>query len=190
MAKTRTKKCSGLAAIHDLVEDVAPGLAMIRTTFARMAVAEEVLDARWPRASAPRAAFMLLLPTEPVRIGEKLYRAHARELVARMGALAPDSSAWKPAEWEALARLTRGEVLGILVAASLRHPLGHDDTLMYETILRDTFTVEELGAVADLERHVYGPQRVGEVARSTAEWLARKSPEREESIKKLRAEEP
>lgn len=195
----RTKRSSGPAALLALIEgedeparsQIRATVEQIRATFALMAVAEEVLDARWPRRSAPQAAFMLLLPTEPVRIGQRLYRAHVNELVERMAERAADSSAWKPADWNALECLTRAEVLGIMSAAAGRHPLGHDDVLLFETLLRRTFSPEELGAsLAGMERHDYGPQRRAEVERSVTEWLARKSPERAETIAKLRKEEP
>lgn len=175
----------GAAEAASVLEHLSPSVAsQVRRSFGMMGIAEEVIATRWPgRRNEPRIAFMLALPTHPVRISDMLYRAHVEELLGRL----PDGRDVHPASggiWKGLTFLTRAEVLGLLVESSLRHPLAHHEGLVYEALFRELFPK----AVLNVEEVVHGARTQEEVRRSIDEWLARKSPERTEQVAKLRRE--
>lgn len=159
--------------------------ARIGSAFRLMGVAEEVLADRWPgRRREPRGAFKLLFATAPVRISDLLYRAHAAEIVSRLpdDVLDPRSGA----VWRSLELLTRAEVVGLLVEASLRHPLGHADACLYEYLFVELFPEGRLPGDALLTGA--SETKLTEVRRSRAEWLSRESPERAGDVRELREE--
>lgn len=150
----------------------------VSRTFALMDIAEEALAARWPRREGePANAFLFVAPTGPVFGSERLYRAHVDEMINRL---------WpKPASWKRTVRLTRAEVIGLLVESSLRHPLSHHDTLVYETLFRELWP-DALEASEDK----HGETTMGEVRTTIAGWLSRESPERASKVAEIRRGRP
>lgn len=152
----------------------------IRRAFAAMAEVERLMLVHWPNGGAPRWAFLLARPTEPVADSTELVTAHVAELFTRMREMSDPLS---PGQWKSMATLTRAEVIGLFVAASLRHPLQRDDALVYELAFAQVFpkSVEQLGIVVRTGKGGEEDQRALE------EWCARVSPERAEWIRELKA---
>ena len=171
-------------AAGEILDAVAGGSTAyrMRRAFEFMEIAEELLAKRWPgRLNEPRGAFKLLFATMPVRISEKLYRAHVAEILEHLpdGPIPPRDPCWN-----ALRKLTRAEILGLLVETSLRHPLGHHDVCLYESFFVELFP-EQAHHVDSGD--VLGETAKGELDRLRAEWLSRESPERGEDIDTARA---
>lgn len=160
--------------------------ARIGFAFRMMEVAEELIEARWPGRDRRETsnAFALAWPTAPVRVSERLYRAHVEELLQRF----PDASAVvdprSGAIWRGLELLTRAEVVGLLVEASLRHPLGHRDVVLYEALFTELWP-EDAARILD-HGDSYGAGSVDETKRARREWLSQTSPERAEAVAELR----
>lgn len=106
--------------VAELLGEAAGGaVAAIGRTFDLMAIAEEEIAAakkRFPgKAAELHASFMLLCPNELARYGsDRLYRAHARELLERV-ARGQDTTLG-----------TDVECLAALSQASLKAPLSRD----------------------------------------------------------------
>jgi hypothetical protein len=171
-------RATGIAAALDALGGSGGAIAGV---FRRMSIVEEALKARWPggkKGGEPPEAFVLCCPTSPLSgCIEDVYRAHVNELLDRLKETRDGSR---------LGRLTRAEVMMLLSASSLRHPLAHADTLLFERLFRELLPEH---AERALERRTLLAGEELEVHLAMTEWLNRPSPERVESLRKLREEQ-
>lgn len=172
---------SMLDALASLLPD-GSALAAVASLFGTMLpISEEELNRRWARREhEPQDIGNILCPTRPVRSSPELYRAHCRELISRVPlGLVSKTPGERPVmsrvTLRALSLITRAELLGVMSEASLRHPLGHSDMVMMETLLRQVLpdAAMKLGEPTPTSENLRK-----EIERDTAERLGATSPER------------
>lgn len=105
---------------------------VISSTFYLMEVAEEEIRAAQKRnpdhTAAIWEAFRFLTPSEALRArGDRLYRAHCREILERI------------VNGQDLRPPTKAEKLGALAEVSFRFPLNNDLTFVYTRLFVDLF---------------------------------------------------
>lgn len=149
----------------------------VRTAFETMRMADEALAKRWPgRTGEPRAAFLLCRPPEGM-LSPVLRRSHISEILERI----PDDP--QPIPWAALERMTRAEVVWCLSEASLRHPLTHMDTLVFETLYR---TIDPGGSTHLPPGDILSNETEREVRSQLTELLGKPSPHMRSVVAEVR----
>lgn len=79
------------------------------------------------KAKVLHASFRLLVPTDPLRKSERLYRVHVRELLDRV-CMRQDTRVG-----------TDAEMVGVLADSSYLAPLNHEGQVLYEHFFRKLF---------------------------------------------------
>jgi len=169
--KTNARRSKGSLTTEPLLSLFDGGeRSVIRSTFRRIEIAEEEIDAakrRFPLASDKlHAAFSLLCPTPPLNgFPEKLFREHCRELLERVANGANVKSG------------TAAEVLAVLSRASLVSPLTRPASITYDCLFGKLFP-DEWNQIANQSgppiRDAYDEEQAAELEAHFRQRLASK----------------
>jgi hypothetical protein len=138
-----TERAKTLVTLFDAL---GPEISIsLRSVFGLMLVAEDEIalsQAKLPKEArdlreALHQCFLPLAPSDPVQMSEKLYRAHCRELLARI----VSGSRLEPA--------TDAEVVGVLSGVSLRVMLRSEAMLLYRVLFRRLFPEQADSALGE-----------------------------------------
>lgn len=152
-------------ALTDTLMSIAGGscVSALMYTFRRMDIAEE--EIRDAKAEYPLLAecidktFRYLCPTPPLlHVSDDVYRFHCREVIDRI------------IENDEIEKATKAEVLGMLSEASLKAPLTHTATLLYEQLFTLFFPAKAEELKIDTTKLDHFERREVDSLRATLMW--------------------